>query len=262
MIFAGVDVGSITAKAAVYNARERVILGSARQLTGWRPRESGSAALLDAVDQAGVTLDDVTRVVGTGYGRVSLPFVDDTVTEISCHARGAHFLHPDVRTVVDIGGQDSKVIAVDGRGLPRDFAMNDRCAAGTGRFFQVMAEALGLELDELGELALNARSPVAISSVCTVFAESEVVGLIAAGLARTDIAAGICEAVAKRVANLVARVGAHEQVVLTGGVAYNEGVLRALAAAIGVPITRADDPQMVGAIGAALIAAERSGANA
>jgi predicted CoA-substrate-specific enzyme activase len=262
MIGAGVDVGSITAKAAVYDSESARIVGRSRQLTGWRPREAGNAVLLDAVDDAGLTVDDVVRVVGTGYGRVSLPFVDETVTEISCHARGAHFLHPGVGTVIDIGGQDSKVVAVDPSGLPVDFAMNDRCAAGTGRFFQVMAEALGVELEELGELALSAHAPVTISSVCTVFAESEIVGLIAQGVRRTDIAAGICGSVAKRVANLVARVGARPALVLTGGVAHNVGVLQALSEAVGMPITVASDPQLVGAIGAAIIAAERAQASA
>lgn len=257
MICAGVDVGSVMAKAAVYDGARREVLGAARRLTGWSPRESGNAALHAAVDAAGLNLDALCMIVGTGYGRVALPFADQTVTEVSCHARGAHLAMPTVRTVIDIGGQDSKVIAVDERGHPRDFAMNDRCAAGTGRFFQVMAGALGIELDEMGRLALRSRNPAALSSVCTVFAESEVVGLIASGASREDIAAGLCEAVARRIAALAGQVGLAPQVMLTGGVAYNEGVVAALEKALGVEVTTPADPQMIGATGAAAIAAER-----
>lgn len=259
MICAGVDVGSITAKAAVYDAQTRQVIGAAVQLTGWVPRESGSAALYAALDQAGVGFDSLARIVGTGYGRIALPFADDTVTEISCHARGAHYLLPSTRTVVDIGGQDSKVISVDADGHPVDFAMNDRCAAGTGRFFQVLAGALGVDLDELGDLALRSQSPATLSSVCTVFAESEVVGLIAAGARREDIAAGMALAVARRIGALAARVKVQEDVLLTGGVAYNEGVLSALQEVLGKRVVRAATPQLVGAIGAAIIAAERIG---
>ena len=258
MICAGVDVGSIVAKAAVYDGVAGEVLATANQLTGWSPRESGSAALYAALDAARVGLDDLACVVGTGYGRVSLPFADETVTEISCHARGAHFLDPAVRTVIDIGGQDSKVIALDGSGHPRDFAMNDRCAAGTGRFFQVMAGALGLELPELAELALKSRKPASLSSVCTVFAESEVVGLIAAGASREDIAAGLCEAVGRRVVALAAQVGLVPELMLTGGVARNDGVVAVLQRETGLTVFRPPDPQTVGAIGAAIIAAERA----
>ena len=157
MIAAGVDVGSISAKAAVYDTEERRIVGAALQLTGWTPRESGNAALHEALDQARASVDDLAYVVATGYGRVSMPFADDTVTEISCHARGAHLLWPSARTVIDIGGQDSKAISVDESGHPVEFAMNDRCAAGTGRFIQVMADALGLDVSELGERCTRRR---------------------------------------------------------------------------------------------------------
>lgn len=262
MICAGVDVGSVTAKAAVFDSDAGEIIGTALELTGWRPRESGGAALHAAVDAANVRLDNLSMIVGTGYGRIALPFADATVTEISCHARGAHFLVPSTRTVIDIGGQDSKAISLDESGHPRDFAMNDRCAAGTGRFFQVMAGALGVDLDELGPLALRSKSPAKLSSVCTVFAESEVVGLIANGAARQDIAAGLCEAVAKRTVAMVSQVGITEDVLVTGGVAYNEGVLAALGKAMKVRPVLPEDPQLVGAIGAAIIAAERASPNA
>ncbi len=262
MMCAGVDVGSITAKAVIYDASRGQIIGAACQLTGWSPRESGSAALYCALDAARLRLDDVATVVGTGYGRAALPFANHTVTEISCHARGAHFLFPQVRTVIDIGGQDSKVIALDDTGHPRDFAMNDRCAAGTGRFFQVIAGALGLELDELGGLALRSRAPATLSSTCTVFAESEVVGLLAAGTAREDIAAGLCRAVATRTLALAARLTVRPDVLVAGGVAYNEGVTHALAEQLRVPVLTPEQPQLVGAIGAAVIAAEKAGRHA
>lgn len=258
MICAGVDVGSITAKAAVYDSDSGRVLGTAGQLTGWSPREAGEAALTTAVQTAGLRRGDLVRVVGTGYGRVALPFVDETVTEISCHARGAHFLVPGTRTVLDIGGQDCKAIAVDEEGYPQDFAMNDRCAAGTGRFLQVMAGALGVELADLGQLALSSQSPASLSSVCTVFAESEVVGLIAAGVSRADIAAGLCAAVASRVAALGVQVGIRPLVLLTGGVALNDGVFVALKTALPVELRRSEEPQMVGAIGAAILACERA----
>jgi (R)-2-hydroxyacyl-CoA dehydratese activating ATPase len=257
MICAGVDVGSMTAKAAIYDSESGQIVGAALQLTGWSPRESGHEALLAALDAAGAALPEIRRTVGTGYGRVSLPFVDEAITEISCHARGAHFLWPGVRTVIDIGGQDSKAIAVAPDGRPADFAMNDRCAAGTGRFLQVMATALGIELDELGAEALQCRAPASLSSVCTVFAESEVVGLIASGVPRRDIAGGLCQSVARRVAGLVQQVGARDDVVLTGGVARNDGVHGALQVILDHTIHRTPQPQFVGAIGAALLACER-----
>jgi len=256
MICAGVDVGSISAKAALFDSKAGRIVGTGYTLTGWSPRESGSAALHAALDAAHVGIDDVARIVGTGYGRIALPFANRTLTEISCHARGAFFLAPQTRTVVDIGGQDSKVIALDDHGRPVDFAMNDRCAAGTGRFLQVMAAAMGLELSEMDALALRSRNPAELSSVCTVFAESEVIGLLAQGVSRQDIAAGLCRAIAARTAALVGQVGARPPVLLTGGVAYNEGVRLALAEALGVPVERPDAPHLVGAIGAAILAAE------
>jgi predicted CoA-substrate-specific enzyme activase len=256
MICAGVDVGSISAKAALYDSAAGQVLGVGHMLTGWSPRESGNAALHAALDAAQVGMDDIAQIVGTGYGRIALPFANRTLTEISCHARGAFFLAPETRTVVDIGGQDSKVISLDEHGRALDFAMNDRCAAGTGRFLQVMAAALGMDLDDMGDLALRSKSPAALSSVCTVFAESEVVGLIAQGVSRQDIAGGLCRAIAARTAALVGQVGIRTPILLTGGVAYNEGVRAALSETLGAPVNRPDQPHLVGAIGAAILAFE------
>lgn len=257
MITAGVDVGSATTKAAAMDAASRRILATHQEPTGWSPSETGARVLAEVLAQAGLRRESLACVVATGYGRVSLAEVDYRVTEITCHSRGAHLLAPDTRTVIDIGGQDSKAIALAPDGSPREFAMNDKCAAGTGRFLEFMARALDVELMELGQLALRSGSPARISSVCTVFAESEVVGLLADGVPREDIAAGLCRAVAQRAVALAKQVGICPPVMATGGVALNDGIIGALALELGFQPVRVDSPQMVGAIGAAAIAAER-----
>jgi predicted CoA-substrate-specific enzyme activase len=194
-------------------------------------------------------------VVATGYGRNSVDFADKAVTEIICHATGAYFLNPNVRSVVDIGGQDSKVIVLDGHGKVKDFAMNDKCAAGTGRFLEVMARALEVDLDLFGEASLKADNPSRISSLCTVFAESEVISLIAKGEKRENIIAGIHESVASRVAALANRVGVKQPIMMTGGVAKNIGIAKALEAKLG-PMEIFASAQVNGAIGAAVIASK------
>jgi predicted CoA-substrate-specific enzyme activase len=198
-------------------------------------------------------------IVATGYGRTAVGFADKKVTEITCHARGVSHLMPEARTVIDIGGQDSKAMRVDGEGRVTDFVMNDKCAAGTGRFLEVMARALELPLDDLGSLSLASRNPCLISNLCTVFAESEVVFLRGEGRAREDIAAGIHAAIASRVAVMVSQMGLEETVVLTGGVARNRGVVRALRDDLQLTVRVPEHPQLTGALGAALIAAELSG---
>jgi predicted CoA-substrate-specific enzyme activase len=196
-------------------------------------------------------------ITGTGYGRIALDFVDYRITEISCHARGVHHLLPATRTVIDIGGQDCKAIVLDEGGRALDFEMNDRCAAGTGRFLEVMAGALGTDLPGLAQMALSSAAPASLSSTCTVFAESEVIGLLAQGTARADVAAGLCRAVAQRVAGMLQRTGVTGPVALTGGVALNEAVRGALQQVLDVPIVVPPDPQLTGALGAALLAVER-----
>jgi predicted CoA-substrate-specific enzyme activase len=256
----GVDVGSLTAKAVVVDADTQEVLASAMIDTGWTPKESGEAVFERALADAGGERTDVGRIIGTGYGRVSLPFVDDTVTEITCHARGTHHLMPEARGVIDIGGQDVKVMRLDESGRVVDFAMNDRCAAGTGRFFEVMAHALGVPLSDFVAMANAAQRAATISSMCTVFAESEVIGLVANGVPKDEIVAGIHKAVASRVAALAERVRLDGRVAFVGGVALNEAMRNALAKALGREIEVPDQPQLVGALGAALIAAERLGA--
>jgi len=257
MLAAGIDVGSLTAKAVVIDAVSRAVLGSALTDTGWTPKESGESAFAQALAAAGRDRSEVGHIIGTGYGRVSLPFVDDTVTEITCHGRGAHHLMPDVRGVIDIGGQDVKVIRLDSQGRVIDFAMNDRCAAGTGRFFEVMAGALGAPLSKFVAMAMAAPRAARISSMCTVFAESEVIGLVAEGVPKEEIVAGIHEAVASRISALAARVRLEGRVAFVGGVALNEAMRLALSRALGREIEVPNDPQLVGALGAALLAADR-----
>lgn len=258
MITAGIDVGSLTAKAIVWDAGAQAVLGRALLSMAHDPAQAGATALQTALQQAGLTDADIKASTGTGYGRIALPFVTYRTTEISCHARGVHHLLPAVRTVIDVGGQDSKVTRLDEAGRALDFEMNDRCAAGTGRFLEVMAVALGVELPGLAQLALHSTRPASLSSTCTVFAESEVVGLLAQGRERSDLAAGLCRAVAQRVVAMTQRLGLEPEVAFTGGVALNEGVRQALEQALGLPVIVPPNPQLTGALGAALLAAERT----
>ena len=253
MITVGIDVGSISAKAAV--VRDGELLGSGVILTGYNARHAGENVFADLLAKLGIGKDAVDWIVATGYGRNSVDFADKAVTEITCHAAGAHFQDPAVRCVIDIGGQDSKAIAMDTTGRVTDFAMNDKCAAGTGRFLEVMARALEVDLDAFGEMSLKADQPAAISSLCTVFAESEVISLIARGERRENIIAGIHESIGSRVIAMAGRVGITEPVMMTGGVAKNIGVVRALEKKLGKPIRVSTNAQVNGAIGAALIAA-------
>jgi predicted CoA-substrate-specific enzyme activase len=252
MITAGVDVGAITAKAAV--CRDGDLLAVALIQAGYDRAAAALQALDQALASADLAREQVACLVATGYGRVQVPGAQRTVTEITCHARGAHYLCPDVRTVIDIGGQDSKAIAVGAGGRVTDFVMNDKCAAGSGRFLEVMARALEVDMADFGALALAASRRAKISSTCTVFAESEVVTHLAAGVPRDEIAAGIHEAIAARVATMAGRIAVQDVVVLTGGVARNAGVARMLEERLGHRIVVPEQAQLAGAIGAALIA--------
>jgi predicted CoA-substrate-specific enzyme activase len=254
MITAGVDVGAITAKAAILDDGD--LLASAVILAGYDRAAAAVQVLDQALAQAEITRERVTRLIGTGYGRVQVRGADRTVTEITCHARGAHHLCPTVRTVIDIGGQDSKSISVGPGGKVLDFVMNDKCAAGTGRFLEVMAHALEEDLVTFGQLALAAPYRVTISSTCTVFAESEVITHVAAGAPKEAVIAGIHDAIAARIATLVGRISIADDVVLTGGVARNAGVVYMLEQRLGHKIVVPEHAQLAGAIGAALIARE------
>ncbi len=252
MPVAGIDVGSLTAEVVVFDRGE--VLYSVIMPTGANSRAAAEKAMQKALDESGLKKSDLEFVVATGYGRISIEFADKRITEITCHGRGAYFLDSAVRTVIDIGGQDSKVILLGDNGRVLDFAMNDKCAAGTGRFLEVMAQALEVELENLADLSDQARETVSISSMCTVFAESEVVSLIARGLPREDIARGLHQAIADRTAGLVRRVGLEEKVMITGGVAKNKAVVKALNEKLKTDLIVPGEPQIAGALGAALLA--------
>jgi len=257
---AGVDMGSTATKAVVL--QEGRIAGSDTRDTGSDPERAGELALRASLAQAGVALEALERVVATGYGRRSLGLADEAINEINANARGAAWLGSSkgrVRTIIDIGGQDSKVIALDAEGVIRDFQMNDKCAAGTGKFLEVIASLLEVRVEDLGALSSRATAPVTIASTCVVFAQSEVVGLIARKRAKEDIVAGIHRAIASRVVTMARRVGVEPVVVFDGGPARNEGLRAALEAELGTPVFVPSRPQLVVALGAALVAADMQG---
>jgi len=252
MITAGIDIGSITAKAAVLN--EDHILGTEVIFTGYNAKKAGRSVLDSLLERLDAGESDIRTIVATGYGRNTVDFADKAITEITCHGAGAHFIDPGIRFIIDVGGQDSKVIRISEAGKVVDFAMNDKCAAGTGRFLEVMARAMEVDLDEFGDMFLNAEQPAKISSICTVFAESEVISLISKGETRGNIIAGIHESVAARISAMAKRVGVVEPVMMTGGVARNIGVVKALESKLGTSIRVSEYAQANGAIGAAILA--------
>lgn len=249
---AGIDIGSITAKAAIVENGK--ILGTKIIFTGYNAEAAGGNVYEGLLAESGLASSSVSKIVSTGYGRNSVKFADKSFTEIMAHAAGAYFLDAKIRTIIDIGGQDSKAVAIDENGKVRNFVMNDKCAAGTGRFLEVMARALEVNLDEFGAISLQSGQPSKISSLCTVFAESEVVSLIARGEKRPDIIAGIHESIAARISSMLARVGVCEPVMITGGVARNAGVVDALERKLDVKIAVSPYAQVNGAIGAAVLA--------
>ena len=249
MLTAGIDVGSTASKAVIFDG---TIKGQAVIPTGWNPREAGLRVYKEALEAAGFAEDDVSIIVGTGYGRISLPFVEKRVTEITCHAKGAKYLFPRTKTVIDIGGQDSKVISINEDGSVADFVMNDKYAAGTGRFLQVMTGVLDISLEELGQMGLRAE-PASINSMCTVFAESEIIGLLAQGVAKEAVASGIIDTIAKRLLSLTARVSCHSEITFSGGVANNPAICQILSNSLGLEFNVPAEPQIVGALGAAII---------
>jgi predicted CoA-substrate-specific enzyme activase len=247
--FAGVDIGSTMTKVVIMDAS---VLASVIGPTGPEHRKLANRVMEEALAKAKLSFDAITYVVATGYGRINVPFADRQITEISCHARGVSHLLPGVRTVIDIGGQDSKAIKLkDGRAV--DFVMNDRCAAGTGRFLEVTAEGLGVKLEDMGRLSLEAKNKVEIGSTCTVFAAQEVVAQLAAGAALADIIAGLHEAIASRIIGMARRLKIEREVAVTGGGAKNIGLVRALEAKLGYSVLVPPEPLLTGAIGAALL---------
>jgi predicted CoA-substrate-specific enzyme activase len=256
MMTVGIDVGSITTKAAVVN--DGKLVADTVISTGYNAQDAGEKVFKKIIVEVGIDATSVDRIIATGYGRKSVAIADKAITEITCHAAGAHFLNPAVRSIIDIGGQDSKAIAADANGGVQDFAMNDKCAAGTGRFLEVMARALELDINDFGEVSRKADTPAKISSLCTVFAESEVISLIAKGELRENIIAGIHASIAARVAAMAGRIGLSAPVMMTGGVAKNIGVVSALEDKLGHAIEVSPKTQVTGAIGAALIASSQA----
>lgn len=251
----GIDIGSTASKCVMLEDGKEIV---AKSLISVGAGTSGpQRAIAEVLEQAGKTMEDMGYVLATGYGRNSLDEIaDHQMSELSCHAKGAHFLFPEVHTVIDIGGQDVKVLQIE-NGVMTNFVMNDKCAAGTGRFLDVMARVLEVKVEDLGMLGAQSTKHVSISSTCTVFAESEVISQLAQETDKCDIINGIHCSVASRVAGLSHRVGSKEQVVMTGGVAQNSGVVNALQNELGKTIHTSPLTQYNGALGAALFAYQR-----
>lgn len=260
-IAAGVDVGSTQSKAVLMgdDGAEVKILSRALVDTGANVTRAAQSAFDQCCRGAGIPEQDVGFVVGTGYGRYKITFGNTQMTEISCHARGAHFLCPGTRTVIDMGGQDSKAISVGPAGEVLDFVMNDKCAAGTGRFLANAAEVMGIGLDEIGPLSLRATHPVKIATVCTVFVESDILSYLAQGKHAEDIMGGVHLAIAKRTLSLARRLSIEPEITMTGGVARNIGMVRALETVLGQKLQVSPDAHFMGAVGAGIFALEKLG---
>lgn len=257
-IAAGVDVGSTQTKAVLLTENGGIkVLGRALTDTGANVQRAAQNAFAQCCQTAKIDPNEVGFVVGTGYGRYKISFGNAQMTEISCHARGAHFLCPGTRTVIDMGGQDSKAISVGANGEVLDFVMNDKCAAGTGRFLANAAEVMGISLDEIGPLALKAKRPVKITTVCTVFVESDILSYLAQGKRPEDILGGVHLAIAKRTLSLARRVPIEAEITMTGGVARNTGMVKALEEVLGRSMQVSPDAHFMGAVGAAIFALEK-----
>lgn len=256
MIHAGIDAGSRATKVVLFDPEHSRIVGTALADQGVEQHRLAADLFERTCAQAQLDRASIGPIVATGYGRNAVKFADTTITEITCHARGVHHLHPEVRTIVEIGGQDSKFIVLEDGGRVRDFSMNDRCAAGSGRFLEVVAARLGVDLATLGELSRESGKPALISSMCVVFAETEIIGLLAEGLAAADIAAGVQNAIAQRVAGMAGR-SLTAPVCFTGGVALQSGMVRALQTALSCSVQVPALPQYTGALGAAILAGRR-----
>ena len=254
MVFLGIDIGSSSSKAVLIDENKNILAQKAKNIgTG---TDGPAIVIQEALDTAGITADQVKYTVATGYGRVTYTQADKQITEISCHGKGIAHLIPGARTIIDIGGQDAKVIKLSPDGAVENFVMNEKCAAGTGRFLEVMARILNCNINELSDLSLKAKEDIIISNTCTVFAESEVISQLAGGASKEDVAKGADNSIASRVAGLARRIGITPKVAMSGGVAMNASVVASLSREIGQEITVAPNPQTVGALGAALFALE------
>ena len=256
LFFAGIDIGSTMSKAVVVDAGGKM-LGYVVGQTGAEHRRRANKVMEDVLLKSAITLDQVAYIISTGYGRVNVPFADKQVTELTCHARGVASLFPDVRTAIDIGGQDAKVLKIK-NGRLTDFLTNDKCAAGTGRFLEVAAETLGLGLNEMGQISLQSDAPVKINSLCTIFAQQEIISRLSEGQPLTDILAGVYIAVTTRVVKLARQLKVEPPVVFTGGVAKNSGMVKAMEIVLGMPILVPQEPLITGALGAAILARDEA----
>jgi len=257
MISVGVDAGSRAIKVVLLDTASIQVIASGVEAQGINSDELSRGLFDRLLNESGRGAGYVRRIVATGYARNMVSFADQTITEITCHARGVHHLVPDARTIIEIGGQDSKLLRLNGDGAVYDFAMNDRCAAGTGRFLEVVADRLGLQLQDLGDMVDRSRNPASISSMCIVFAETEIIGLLSSGARPEDIVAGVQNSIASRVCAMAGRSTA-APVVFTGGVAMVSGMDKALERSLGKPVRTSPQPQMTGALGAAILAASSS----
>ncbi|MDR0286547.1 MAG: acyl-CoA dehydratase activase [Clostridiales bacterium] len=252
-MYLGIDVGSVSTDAVLLNDQKEIIAFSIVK-SGFDHKAAIDEVIINICAKAQIERTQIKSIVSTGYGRRNVSDADKVVTEISCHAMGIHFLSPVIRMVIDIGGQDSKVIRVSESGYAETFYMNDKCAAGTGRFLEVMAHAMGIDINDLGSIALTAKKVEPISSICTVFAESEVISKIAEGKPKENIIAGIHKAIGERLMGMVAAIGVKKPVALTGGVAKNQCIVNVLSKSLGENIYCPGEPQLVGALGAAIFA--------
>ena len=254
MYFAGIDIGSTMTKVVLMD-RAGNLLSFIKGPTGAEHRRLANEVMREALEKASLQIDDISYIVATGYGRLNVPFADCQITELSCHARGVSSLFPNARTAIDIGGQDAKCMKID-NGRLVNFVMNDKCAAGTGRFLEVTATTLGIKLEDMGDVSLKAAKQIQISNLCTIFAQQEVVALLSRGEKLENILAGLHDALASRVAALARRLGIEPDLVLTGGVAKNIGMVRAMKESLGCEIFVPEEPLLTGALGAAILAKE------
>jgi predicted CoA-substrate-specific enzyme activase len=255
MITAGIDIGSRASKAVVL--KDGKIIASYIGDTGAESVVTSRVTMAKTLEGTGLELSDIDYIVATGYGRVLVPFANENISEISCHARGINYYFPSVRTILDMGGQDCKAISVDGEGRVTNFVMNDKCAGGTGRFLEMIAEVLGVPLTEIGDLALQSKAAIPFNTICAVFARSEAIGYLRKGISKSDILAGLHEAIAIRSYNLLKRVTIQKDFSISGGIAKNKGMVAKIAEKVGLQPLLADDPQLAGCLGAALFAQDR-----
>lgn len=251
--FAGIDIGSTMTKVVILGDG---VIASVIGPTGPEQRRLANQVMEEALQRAGLSFDAITYVVATGYGRINVPFADKQLTEISCHAKAVSDLFPKARILIDIGGQDVKAIQVDPTGKVVDFVMNDKCAAGSGRFIEVIADSLGLTLDQAGEISLQSEHPARISSICTIWAQQEVTSRLAEGVPMADLLAGVHRSLAERICGMVRRLKVEAGIVVTGGGGKNRGLLKALSDQLRHEIWVPPEPLVTGALGAALLGKE------